>query len=124
MPRPRKCRRVCCMPRVRTFGPEDKTDDSEPLQMTVEEYEIIRLIDWAGLSQEQAAGEMGVARSTAQRIYGEARKKLADCLVNGKNLKIGGGNYSLCSGGELCAHCRHCCPSHPDQEMDTQAEKE
>lgn len=121
MPRPRKCRRVCCMPPVSEFRPDGtETQAGEPLLMTVEEYEIIRLIDWEGLSQEQAAGEMGVARSTVQRIYGEARKKLADCLVNGRPLKIGGGSYRLCSGGELCARCRHCCPSLPEHSPDAE----
>ena len=114
MPRPRKWRRVCCMPSVSEFRPDGKTNDMmQSLSMTVEEYEIIRLIDWEGLSQEEAAGEMDVARSTVQRIYGEARRKLADCLVNGKMLKISGGNYRLCSGGEQCGRCRHRCPHHP-----------
>ncbi|MFU0831393.1 MAG: UPF0251 protein DIV41_01465 [Oscillospiraceae bacterium] len=114
MPRPRKWRRVCCMPSVSEFRPDGEIKTMQPLLMTVEEYEIIRLIDWEGLSQEEAAGEMDVARSTVQRIYEEARRKLADCLVNGKMLKISGGNYRLCSGGEQCGRCRHRCPLHPN----------
>lgn len=114
MPRPRKCRRVCCMPQVSLFAPKSGADEANPILMTVEEYEIIRLIDWKGLSQEEAAAEMGVARSTAQRIYGEARLKLADCIVNGKTLKISGGNYRLCSDEEQCGCRRRCCPSDPD----------
>jgi len=114
MPRPRKCRRVCCMPQVSLFAPESGADAANPILMTVEEYEIIRLIDWKGFSQEEAAVEMGVARSTAQRIYGEARLKLADCIVNGKTLKISGGNYRLCSDGERCGCRRRCCPSDSD----------
>ncbi|QAT50495.1 DUF134 domain-containing protein [Caproiciproducens sp. NJN-50] len=121
MPRPRKCRRVCCMPQVSVFGPEGGTDAADPLLMTVEEYEVIRLIDWNGLSQEEAAAEMGVARSTVQRIYGEARHKLADCIVNGRTLKIGGGNYRLCSNGELCGCRRRCCPSCPDCGTETES---
>lgn len=114
MPRPRKWRRVCCMPAVSEFHPDGEIKATQSLMMTVEEYEIIRLIDWEGLSQEEAAGEMDVARSTVQRIYEEARRKLADCLVNGKTLKISGGNYRLCSGGEQCGRCRHRCPLHPN----------
>jgi len=118
MPRPRKCRRVCCMPSIRQFRPDGEINETEPLLMSVEEYEIIRLIDWEGLSQEQAAGEMDVARSTVQRIYEEARRKLANCLVNGKMLKISGGNYRLCSGGELCGRCKHRCPMHPGDSQE------
>lgn len=51
---------------------------------------------------------MGVARSTIQRIYDDARKKIADSLVNGKILKIEGGDYKLCSDfgdGKNCDKC-------------------
>lgn len=111
MPRPRKCRRVCCMPAVSAFGPRGRAEEGEPLTMTVEEYEVIRLIDLVGLSQEESAAEMGVARSTVQRLYGGARRKLADCLVNGKTLRIGGGSYRLCGGREACRGC--CCAGCP-----------
>lgn len=98
MARPRKCRRVCTLPEVDKFGPIDILKDiNESITMTVEEYETIRLMDLQGLNQEQCAETMGVARSTVQRIYDDARKKLADSLVNGKILKIEGGDYKLCS---------------------------
>jgi predicted DNA-binding protein (UPF0251 family) len=110
------------MPQVSVFGPKGAGDTEELLLMTVEEYEIIRLIDWMRLSQEEAAREMGVARSTVQRIYEEARKKLADCIVNGKTLKISGGNYHLCSGGEMCGCPRRCCPAHFKQKQEEKLE--
>ena len=56
--------------------------------MTLDEYEAIRLMDLENLQQEQAAAQMGVARTTVQLIYNNARRKLADCLVNGKRLVI------------------------------------
>ena len=64
--------------------------------MTVDEYEAIRLIDWEGLTQEQSAGQMEVARTTVQGIYGQARRKLARSLVDGVPLIISGGSYELC----------------------------
>ena len=67
--------------------------------MTVEEYEVIRLIDMEGLMQEECAKRMNVARTTVQRIYAEARK-IAESLVLGKILKIEGGNYELCEDSE------------------------
>ena len=83
--------------------------------MTLDEYEAIRLMDLENLQQEQAAAQMGVARTPVQLIYNNARRKLADCLVNGKRLVISGGNYRLCEGktcgcGCGCADCRcGCC---------------
>lgn len=75
--------------------------------MTVEEYEAIRLIDLEGFTQEECAKQMNVARTTVQAMYNDARKKLADALVNGRMLVIDGGDYILCDGaGEHCGGCR------------------
>lgn len=81
----------------------------ETLSMTVEQYETLRLIDLEGLSQEECARSMNVARTTVQRIYIEARKITADFLVNGRMLEIEGGNYRLCKDREHpngCGRCR------------------
>lgn len=114
MPRPRKRRRVCFLPEINTFGPiNDSKAIEEIIFMTVEEYETIRLMDFEGLNQEQCASLMGVARSTIQRIYDDARKKLADSLINGKLLKIEGGDYKLCSEFEDRKQCSNCiCNRH------------
>ena len=100
MPRPRKWRRVCRMPRVDAFGPAGEPGQTEAVILRVDEYEVIRLMDWEGFDQDRCANQMGVARSTIQRIYESARKKLADFLVNGKPLRIEGGDYRLCEAAE------------------------
>lgn len=98
MPRPTKCRMICRFPQTLEFIPAKDGDDKEPVILTVDEYETIRLIDRDGLSQEQCSQRMQIARTTAQKIYDSARKKLADVLVDGRPLKIEGGEYRLCNG--------------------------
>ncbi|NLY71648.1 MAG: DUF134 domain-containing protein [Clostridiales bacterium] len=106
MARPRKFRRVCCLPERDLFGPlTGPRSERDIINMTVEEYEVIRLIDMEGLMQEECAQRMNVARTTVQRIYAEARKKIAESLVLGKILKIEGGNYELCVDSEQKVGC-------------------
>lgn len=110
MPRPRKQKRVCCLPSYLVFGPLNKKGEiSQQIKMTIEEYESIRLIDLECLEQEECAEIMGVARSTVQRLYNDGKRKLADSLVNGKVLNIEGGDYIVCDiGDNECSPCfRH-----------------
>lgn len=109
MPRPKKCRRVCCLPDNSKFGPLDvENDENNHIIMAVDEYETIRLIDFEGLNQEECSLRMNVARTTVQAIYNNARKKLAEFLVNGKVLHIAGGEYQLCN--ETIKPCgKSCC---------------
>lgn len=107
MPRSAKCRRVCQMPAHCRFSPEQPAEGG-PVVLAVEEYEAVRLVDFQGLTQEEAAAQMGVARATVQRIYAQARRKLAVFLVEGRPLQIGGGSYALCPQ-ESCRGCGRPC---------------
>ncbi len=102
---------MCCLPESNRFGPLDSPANADNyVNMTVDEYETIRLIDLEGFTQEECAKQMNVARTTVQGIYIEARKKLAESLVNGKVLLIEGGEYRLCDGngcGRGCRRFRH-----------------
>ncbi len=97
MARPTKCRRVCRYPENLLFSPNGG-EGKEPVVMTVDEFEVIRLIDHERFSQEEAGVQLGVGRTTAQKIYDTARRKIADALVLGVPLKIEGGDYRLCDG--------------------------
>ena len=107
MSRPVKCRRVCHFPQTLGFLPQNN-EGQKPVILTVDEYEAVRLIDKEGLGQEDCAVSMGVARTTVQRIYESARKKLADCIVDGRPLLIAGGDFQLCKGENKQCRCADC----------------
>ena len=106
MPRPKKCRRVCCLPKVSRFHPAGGSCSA--VTLSVDEYEAIRLIDREGFSQEECAGFMQVARTTVQQIYNSARGKIAEALVGGLSIHIEGGDYTLCTGQERPCACSGC----------------
>lgn len=109
MARPIKSKIICSEPKINIFGPKNISEEIY-VDMSLEEFEAIRLIDYNNLTQEECAGFMGVARTTVQKIYDDARGKIADALVNGKILKIGGGNYHFCNNMPQGKYCnkRYC----------------
>lgn len=118
MPRPPRCRRICSAPRVERFCPCDGAE-SDPILLTLDEYEVIRLVDLEQQTHEQCAAQMDISRSTVQEIYESARRKLAACLVYGKPLHITGGNVRICNGQELrygnCHRAGTCDRPDPDE---------
>ena len=104
MARPNKLRRVCELPEYQMFGPKGRRANTlEKIILLIDEYEVFRLMDSENLTQEEAASQMDVARTTVQRIYNNARKKIADAIVNGKILVIEGGDYVVCD--DDCEDC-------------------
>ncbi len=99
MPRPSKCRRVCDFPETLEFFPKN-SNASAPMILSLDEYETIRWIDGEGLSQEECSKRMQISRTTVQKIYETARRKIAEVLVKGLPLKIEGGDFRLCNGQE------------------------
>ncbi|HHT43530.1 MAG TPA: DUF134 domain-containing protein [Firmicutes bacterium] len=108
MPRPRKGRRVCCLPQNTVFGPLHTPPHGDEVVMTVDEYEAIRLLDLEGLTQEEAAQRMDVARTTVQRIYAAARRKVAEALYEGSILRIEGGDYEFYPPEDTAWGCGRC----------------
>ena len=97
------------MPGCTLYGPLNEfLDDKDMIVMSVEEYETVRLIDLEGLTQEECADQMEVARATVQHIYKTARSKIADSLVNSRILKIEGGDFELYDQGEHNCGCPRC----------------
>jgi predicted DNA-binding protein (UPF0251 family) len=94
MPRPRMFRRVFFEPGVTYFKPVGiRMFELLETVLTVDEFEAIRLKDYEGMDQVRAAKKMGISQPTFQRVYESARKKIADALVNGKAIRIEGGQY-------------------------------
>ena len=87
MPRPPRCRRICQAPQYESFSPEECPRESEAVTLTLDEYEVIRLVDLEKKTHEQ---------------------KIARCIVLGQRLVIAGGNYRLCEGREH-TRCGKCC---------------
>lgn len=111
MARPKKCRKVCGLPNTREFLPVGANACDGAVVLTVDEFETIRLIDYQDLSQEACGTNMQVARTTVQAIYGSAHRKLAQALVEGRPIRIEGGDYQVCDGSGGGCSCAGC-PKH------------
>ena len=109
MARPQKRRCICSVPEVTGFLPQG-CEARDSVNLTYDEYEVIRLLDYLQMTQEECAGRMDISRTTVTRIYNEARRKMADMLINGKELTIGGGDVTVCTEMRPeCAGEEHCC---------------
>ena len=71
MPRPPRCRQICGVPQVDTFCPNG-CENTEPILLTLDEYEVIRLVDLEQQTHEQCAAQMDISRST---LAGDLRKR-------------------------------------------------
>jgi len=114
MARPPKQRCICSLPRVSGFSPQGERPEGS-VNLTYDEYEVIRLLDLLQMTQEECAAHMDISRPTVTRIYNEARRKMADMLINGKELTIGGGDVFVCTGlRPECANEEHCCQKNKE----------
>ena len=89
-------RRVKSIPQTTYFKPQGTLSMAiQEICLSIEEAEAVRLKDLEGLEQEQCARSMRVSRPTFARILGAARRKIADAMLNGKAIRIDGGNFEL-----------------------------
>jgi len=109
MPRPKNCRRIASLPNVTHFKPAGvPVRTLQEVELSVDEFEALRLADHEGLYQEQAAKHMGVSRQTFGRIVEAARRKVAQVLVEGMALKIEGGEIEMAEMRTFeCNGCHH-----------------
>ncbi len=79
------------VPSARCYAPQCSPNKHEEIvSLLPEELALLDMIDLQGLEQEQAAAALGVSRKTVWRDIHEARRKIADALIHGKALEIGG----------------------------------
>ncbi len=96
MPRPRLRRRVRFMPEVTYFKPAGvRLAELGETIVTVDEWEALRLKDFLGLEQKEAANKMKLSQPTFNRLLRSAREKVATALIRGKAIKIEGGTYKM-----------------------------
>jgi uncharacterized protein len=98
MPGRRRCRRVGSQPAFTSFGPAEAgiigaIAGAEETILTIDEFEAIRLKDLEGLGQCECAWKMDISQPTFHRLVISARRKIADALTHGKNIRIEGGYY-------------------------------
>ena len=98
-------RRVSFIPRFTYFKPAGvRLDRSQEICLAVEEVEAIRLKDLEGHEQEECAQRMNVSRTTFARVLNSARQKMADALLNGKAIRIEGGNFEVAARRFMCVN--------------------
>ena len=110
MARPKICRTVCCEPSVNYFKPRGiPMTELDRVSLAVDELEAIRLKDFESMEQEKAAATMNVSQPTFHRILQSGHSKVADALVNGKAIRIEGGDYVVKEGVRLfkCYDCQN-----------------
>ncbi len=108
MVRPHKNRMVAYNPDISSFKPRGiPLIDLEEVQITIDEYEALRLSDLMDMSYEEAANKMKVSRATFGRIVRRARKTVADALINGKAIIIQGGSYRIVDKSRIFV-CNNC----------------
>jgi len=106
MPRKKRDRRLLAPPAIKglsVYGPKNR---SEQVILFFEEYETIKLLDYENMTQEEAAVCMEVSRPTLTRIYESARNKVAQSMVEGKDLVIRGGNFHFDENWFYCNGCK------------------
>jgi len=106
MTRPKKERMVKIPPLFSSFKPAGvRQVNLKITELSLDEYEAIRLTDYLGLDHLEAAEEMEISRSTFSRLIEKARKKMASFMIEGTSLNIQGGNIHFRGNLIQCHDC-------------------
>jgi predicted DNA-binding protein (UPF0251 family) len=78
-----------------------------PIQLSLDEYEAVRLADYLGMDHKEAAEMMEISRSTFTRLIEKSRRKMAKFIIDGAELTIEGGNIHFRGNILKCNSCGH-----------------
>jgi len=99
--RPKKYRIVRHDPKIIQFSPRGRPGRPNEVDLGVDEFEALRLADYMGLSQKEAAKSMRISQQTFSRILKKAHKIIANGVIGGKIIKIQGGAYVISSREDI-----------------------
>ncbi len=117
MPRPPRNRRMISPPVMKGYKPFGiPFSKVGHITLLFEEYESVRLTDYQGLNQEQAALKMNISRPTFTRIYENARNKIAAAFVEGKAIIFDGGNVVFDNDWYKCDKCHQTFNLRPEDK--------
>jgi uncharacterized protein len=104
--KPRKKRDVLYPPGAVYFKPQGiPMPYLNIINLTIDEYEAVRLGDLENLKHLAAAEQMNISRPTFTRLLRRAHSKISDAIVNGKAIRIEGGDYRLLGNRFRCRKC-------------------
>ena len=96
MPRRTCKRRIGFQPKTVYFKPAGvPLEEIREIVIGQDEVEAMRLKNLLGFPQEEAASRMGVSQPTFHRLINTAHQKITDAIINGKALRIEGGNVTF-----------------------------
>jgi uncharacterized protein len=106
MKQPYRTRKVNQPPQFTSFKPRGISQKYlKKIELSIDEFEAIRLADYCSMEHQQAAQMMQISRPTFTRLIKKARHKIAMVLIEGMELNITGGNFELLNTLYLCRDC-------------------
>jgi predicted DNA-binding protein (UPF0251 family) len=114
--RPKKKRTIKDDPRILQFSPRGRPGRPDEIELAMDEFEAVRLADFLATNQKRAAHDMHISQQTFSRILKRARRVISDALINGKILKIRGGQYVVKAHQQHLAKAQQETPK-PSQEQ-------
>jgi len=105
-PRSKQSRKLASPPVLKGFKPIGVPfNTAGVVSLLYEEYEALRLADYAGMKQEEAAKLMHISRPTFTRIYSSCLRKLATAFTEGRSIVIEGGDVEFDKQWYRCNQC-------------------
>lgn len=106
MREPYRKRRINEPPRFNNFKPSGVPRRFlKQIDLTIDEYEALRLTDYLQLEHLKASESMNISRPTFTRLIEKARHKVAQAIVDGRELIIEGGNIDFVNTIHRCIEC-------------------